>query len=94
MKFCVACQGVFVASQVDQACREQECPGAEQNALLGFDFRQNYFRLNISACSECTMGGHLVLFPKNIAGDEGRGAKQYKLSHKLNCMVVSCESKQ
>lgn len=40
------------------------------------------------------MGGHLVLFPKNIAGDEGRGAKQYKLSHKLNCMVVSCESKQ
>lgn len=30
-----------MAAQVDQACRQQECSGAELNALLGFDFRQN-----------------------------------------------------
>lgn len=40
-KFWVPCQGVRVAAQVDQACREQECSGAELNALLSFDFRQN-----------------------------------------------------
>lgn len=40
------------------------------------------------------MGGQLVLFPKNIAGDKGRRAKQYELSQKLSYVVVSCESKQ